>query len=240
MKAFLDFSEVGLSDYILYPDWEIFGKCFPKNLRTTGDTLNQEFVEHNNCFPPKRAYSKVFFPKKAAASVEKTIKSGAKDNSKVVVDKKISEIIETLHKNLTTSNEIKENVEKISSGFTEKIEKIEKNVTESVESENGVHDEASKAIHDTSLQENSNLKFGVTGSFKDAIEKQKAKSKQLTTETIIELEKRLAASDVGQKKITVNDFKKIESAIQETKEKTNLLDQKIKEQKRTIEDFLNS
>ena len=228
MKAFLDFEEINLPDYIIFLDWEIHGKSFPKNLRTTGDTLNQDFPDHENCTPCYRAYSQIAFPRETQSETsDSAIKNSDIEN---LINKKIDKIIDSLPKN-ETKQEINQ------SSTTIDTEEITQNI---INSENKILDNKTNNITENINNFESNLKFiSDNTNIQNIIEQKNIQSKNIDTQTVIELEKILSANE--NVKVSSNDLRLAEQNIRkENKENIEMIKNKINEQKKYIEDFLNS
>ena len=218
MEAFLHFEEINFADYIIFIDWEIRGKSHPKNLRTTGDTLNQEFPDHENCFPYYRAYSRFFISNKTQSKTNNT-KPETIDIENLI-DKKFEKIINSLPKNEIHKN-INDNIIENTEKFIQNIENSENTNINNVES---------------------NLKFNFENTnIQNIIEQKNLQSKNIDIQTIIELEKRISINEEVKNSVTKNDLKLIQQNIkEENRENTEILKNKINEQKKFIEDFLNS
>ena len=221
MEAFLEFDDINLADYIISPNWEIRGKVFPKNLRTTGDTFNQEFPDHENCFPYFRAYSQILFPKQTQ-SEQNTPNSKTTDinKTKEIIENKTKEIIEN-----NTDEIIENNTDEIIENRTKEI--IENKTNEIFENINNIE---------------TNLQFNFDNqNIQNIIEQKNIESRNINIQTVLELEKRLSASEEHKKPVTQNDLKLVHQNIKkENTENVEMLKNKINEQKKFIEDFLNS
>jgi len=220
MNAFLDFEILNLSDYIIEPNIDIRAKYFPKNLRTSGDTLNQDFSDHENCLPIYRAYATIF---------EKTTQSETNfetknSNIKELIERKIDKTINSI-----SENKIKENIQNII-------------ISENNPSENNIIENNPSEIKENINIIESNLQFiSDSTNIQNIINQKINESRNVDIQTIIEFEKKIYGGDESKKPITKNDLSQIQQKIEkENKNNTEMLKNKINEQKKFIEDFLNS
>ena len=225
MNAFLDFEILNLSDYIIEPNIDIRAKYFPKNLRTSGDTLNQDFSDHENCLPIYRAYATIF---------EKTTQSETNfetknSNIKELIERKIDKTINSI-----SENKIKENIQNIIIS--------ENNIIENNTSENNIIENNPSEIKENINIIESNLQFiSDSTNIQNIINQKINESRNVDIQTIIEFEKKIYGGDESKKPITKNDLSQIQQKIEkENKNNTEMLKNKINEQKKFIEDFLNS
>jgi len=220
MEAFLEFKDINLADYIISPNWEIRGKVFPKNLRTTGDTFNQEFPDHENCFPYYRAYSQILFPKPTQS--EKNTQNAKTTDIEDLIDKKFNKILDSLPKNETKQNINEQNI--------------------IVDAENKIIENKTNEIFENINNIENNLQFNFDNqNIQNIIEQKNIESRNINIQTVLELEKRLSASEEHKKPVTQNDLNLVQQNIKkENTENVEMLKNKINEQKKFIEDFLNS
>ena len=210
MNAFLDFEILNLSDYIIEPNIDIRAKYFPKNLRTSGDTLNQDFSDHENCLPIYRAYTTIF--KKSTQS--ETNFETKNSNIEELIDRRIDKAINSI-----SESKIKENIQNIIIS--------ENNTIETKENINNIESNLQFTSDSTNIQNIINQKIN--------------ESRNVDIQTIIEFEKKIYGGDESKKPITKNDLSRIQHNIRkENKENIEMLKNKINEQKKYIEDFLNS
>jgi len=230
MEAFLEFDDINLADYIISPNWEIRGKVFPKNLRTTGDTFNQEFPDHENCFPYFRAYSQILFPKQTQS--EQNTPNSKTTDIEDLINKKFNKILDLLPKNETKQNINEQNI-------IVDAEEISQNI---LNSENKIIENKTNEIFENINNIETNLKFNFDNqNIQNIIEQKNIESRNINTQTVLELEKRLSASEEHKKPVTQNDLKLVHQNIKkENTENVEMLKNKISEQKKFIEDFLNS
>jgi hypothetical protein len=235
MNAFLDFEILNLSDYIIEPNIDIRAKYFPKNLRTSGDTLNQDFSDHENCLPIYRAYATIF---------EKTTQSETNfetknSNIKELIERKIDKTINSI-----SENKIKENIQNIiiSENNTSENNTSENNIIENNTSENNIIENNTSEIKENINIIESNLRFiSDSTNIQNIINQKINESRNVDIQTIIEFEKKIYGGDESKKPITKNDLSQIQQKIEkENKNNTEMLKNKINEQKKFIEDFLNS
>lgn len=220
MEAFLEFKDINLADYIISPNWEIRGKVFPKNLRTTGDTFNQEFPDHENCFPYYRAYSQIFFPKQTQS--EQNTQNAKTTDIEDLIDKKFNKILDSLPKNETKQNINEQNI--------------------ILDSENKIIENKTNEIFENINNIENNLQFNFDNqNIQNIIEQKNIESRNINIQTVLELEKRLSVNEEHKKPVTQNDLNLVQQNIKkENTENVEMLKNKINEQKKFIEDFLNS
>lgn len=220
MEAFLEFKDINLADYIISPNWEIRGKVFPKNLRTTGDTFNQEFPDHENCFPYYRAYSQILFPKQTQS--EQNTQNAKTIDIEDLIDKKFNKILDSLPKNETKQNINEQNI--------------------ILDSENKIIENKTNEIFENINNIENNLQFNFDNqNIQNIIEQKNIESRNINIQTVLELEKRLSVNEEHKKPVTQNDLNLVQQNIKkENTENVEMLKNKINEQKKFIEDFLNS
>jgi hypothetical protein len=220
MEAFLEFKDINLADYIISPNWEIRGKVFPKNLRTTGDTFNQEFPDHENCFPYYRAYSQILFPKQTQS--EQNTQNAKTTDIENLIDKKFNKILDSLPKNETKQNINEQNI--------------------ILDSENKIIENKTNEIFENINNIENNLQFNFDNqNIQNIIEQKNIESRNINIQTVLELEKRLSVNEEHKKPVTQNDLNLVQQNIKkENTENVEMLKNKINEQKKFIEDFLNS
>jgi hypothetical protein len=220
MEAFLEFKDINLADYIISPNWEIRGKVFPKNLRTTGDTFNQEFPDHENCFPYYRAYSQILFPKQTQS--EQNTQNAKTTDIEDLIDKKFNKILDSLPKNETKQNINEQNI--------------------ILDSENKIIENKTNEIFENINNIENNLQFNFDNqNIQNIIEQKNIESRNINIQTVLELEKRLSVNEEHKKPVTQNDLNIVQQNIKkENTENVEMLKNKINEQKKFIEDFLNS
>lgn len=220
MEAFLEFKDINLADYIISPNWEIRGKVFPKNLRTTGDTFNQEFPDHENCFPYYRAYSQILFPKQTQS--EQNTQNAKTTDIEDLIDKKFNKILDSLPKNETKQNINEQNI--------------------IVDAENKIIENKTNEIFENINNIENNLQFNFDNqNIQNIIEQKNIESRNINIQTVLELEKRLSVNEEHKKPVTQNDLNLVQQNIKkENTENVEMLKNKINEQKKFIEDFLNS
>jgi len=220
MEAFLEFKDINLADYIISPNWEIRGKVFPKNLRTTGDTFNQEFPDHENCFPYYRAYSQILFPKQTQS--EQNTQNAKTTDIEDLIDKKFNKILDSLPKNETKQNINEQNI--------------------ILDSENKIIENKTNEIFENINNIENNLQFNFDNqNIQNIIEQKNIESRNINIQTVLELEKRLSVNEEHKKPVTQNDLNLVQQNIKkENTENVEMLKNKINEQKKFIEDFLNS
>ena len=229
MNAFLDFEILNLSDYIIEPNIDIRAKYFPKNLRTSGDTLNQDFSDHENCLPIYRAYTTIF--KKSTQS--ETNFETKNSNIEELIDRRIDKAINSI-----SESKIKENIQNIIIS--------ENNTIETKENINNIESNLQFTSDSTNIQNinniESNLQFtSDSTNIQNIINQKINESRNVDIQTIIEFEKKIYGGDESKKPITKNDLSRIQHNIRkENKENIEMLKNKINEQKKYIEDFLNS
>jgi hypothetical protein len=226
-EAFIEFEDIGLSDYIEELGWDIIAPTFPLNRHSAGDFQRANTIFHPNCKGKEKIYKRGLFLNR---SVDQT------KEVEIKKEKELTEKIQNIVQN-SISQEVQKTVSTEIKNFFEG-DSYQETINNSVKSsqtntKNITNTNISSNEHNNTDINNFSQKISVDNIINQKLEE----SHSMTENMIIALEENVTSLQNTFIRIEINTLQ--QQVVNETKEIKKELDGKIDSTKKYFEDFLN-